>query len=84
MEPWRATAHVVGNKCEAWACVQAPQGAREEIAKHLGLKVEDVTVNVTLLGGAFGRKSMPDFVVEAAPLSKAMDGKPVVLLDARG
>jgi isoquinoline 1-oxidoreductase subunit beta len=34
-------------------------------------------VNVTLLGGAFGRKSMPDFAAEAALLSKAMDGKPV-------
>jgi len=36
-----------------------------------------VTVNVTLLGGGFGRKSKPDFVVEAAAVSKAMDGKPV-------
>jgi isoquinoline 1-oxidoreductase subunit beta len=36
-----------------------------------------VTVNVTLLGGGFGRKSKPDYAVEAALLSKAMDGKPV-------
>ena len=77
LEPPVATAKVTGNKCEAWACVQAPQGARDEIAQHLGFKEEDVTVNVTLLGGAFGRKSMPDFVVEAALLSKAMDGRPV-------
>jgi isoquinoline 1-oxidoreductase beta subunit len=45
--------------------------------KRLGLKNEDVTVNVTLLGGGFGRKSKPDFAVEAALLSKAVDGKPV-------
>jgi isoquinoline 1-oxidoreductase beta subunit len=36
-----------------------------------------VTVNVTLLGGGFGRKSKPDYAVEAALLSQAMDGKPV-------
>lgn len=77
MEPPAATAVVTGNRCEAWACVQDPQGAREVVAQHLGLKAEDVKVNVTLLGGAFGRKSMHDFVAEAALLSKAMDGKPV-------
>ena len=33
-------------------------GARRG-AKQLGLTVEEVTVNVTLLGGAFGRKSKP-------------------------
>ena len=32
---------------------------------------------MTLLGGGFGRKSKPDYVVEAALLSKAMDGAPV-------
>jgi isoquinoline 1-oxidoreductase beta subunit len=36
-----------------------------------------VTVNVTLLGGGFGRKSKCDYGIEAAVLSKAMDGKPV-------
>ena len=34
-------------------------------------------MHVTLLGGGFGRKSKPDYAVEAAALSKAMDGKPV-------
>jgi isoquinoline 1-oxidoreductase subunit beta len=38
-----------------------------------------VTVHVTLLGGGFGRKSKPDFAVEAAAVSSAMDGKPVKL-----
>src|SRR5204862_7355849 len=38
---------------------------------------EDVTVNVTLLGGGFGRKSKPDFVLEAALLSREMGGAPV-------
>jgi len=53
------------------------QEARDVVAKRLGMSADDVTVHVTLLGGGFGRKSMPDYAVEAAVLSKAMDGKPV-------
>jgi isoquinoline 1-oxidoreductase beta subunit len=77
MEPPTATARFVGKTCEIWTGVQAPQRAREVAAKHLGMKPEDVIVHVTLLGGAFGRRSMPDYIAEAALLSKAMDGKPV-------
>ncbi|HEY0525367.1 MAG TPA: xanthine dehydrogenase family protein molybdopterin-binding subunit [Stellaceae bacterium] len=73
MEPPSATAHVADGKCEAWACVQAPQVTRDEISQRLGLPESNVTVNVTLLGGAFGRKSKPDFVVEAALLSREMN-----------
>jgi isoquinoline 1-oxidoreductase beta subunit len=53
------------------------------IAKRLGMPVENVTVHVTLLGGGFGRKSKPDFGIEAAVLSKAMDGKPVKVVWTR-
>ena len=45
-------------------------------------KKEDVTVNVTLLGGGFGRKSFPDFAVEAAVLAKKT-GKPVKVVWSR-
>jgi isoquinoline 1-oxidoreductase beta subunit len=77
MEPPAAVARATGDKCEVWACVQAPQATAEIVAQHLGLKPADVTVHVTLLGGGFGRKSKPDFTAEAALLSRAMDGKPV-------
>src|SRR5260370_41108622 len=72
-----ATVRVADGKCEAWACVQSPGGTREGLAKKLGLKPEDVTVHVALLGGGFGRKSKCDFVLEAAGLSKEMGGAPV-------
>src|SRR3989449_1011950 len=77
MEPPAATARIVNGKCEAWGCIQSPQAARDLLAKRLGMPVENVTVNVTLLGGGFGRKSKPDFMLEAAVLSKAMAGAPV-------
>ena len=77
MEPPAATARIVDGRCEVWTCVQSPQAARTLVAKRLGLAEDNVTVNVTLLGGGFGRKSKPDYAVEAALLSKAMDGAPV-------
>ncbi len=77
MEPPAATARIANGKCEVWGCFQSPQAARDRAAKRLGMAVEDVTVYVTLLGGGFGRKSKPDYGIEAAVLSKAMDGKPV-------
>lgn len=76
MEPPAAVATVTKNACEVWAPTQNPQGARAELAKALGLTVEQVTVHVTLLGGGFGRKSKPDFIIEAALLSREV-GAPV-------
>jgi len=79
MECPAATARIVNGACEIWAPSQSPQAARDRVAKSLNLPAEKVTVNVTLLGGGFGRKSKADFVVEAAQASKAMNGAPVKL-----
>ncbi|MFC4873563.1 xanthine dehydrogenase family protein molybdopterin-binding subunit [Negadavirga shengliensis] len=71
IEPPAAIADWKKDFCEIWAPTQHPQWAREAVATALDMPVEQVKVNVTLLGGGFGRKSKPDFVVEAALLSKA-------------
>jgi isoquinoline 1-oxidoreductase subunit beta len=76
MEVPTAVAHWVAGTCETWAPTQNPQGARTTVAQVLGVNEADVTVNVTLLGGGFGRKSKPDYVAEAALLSR-MVGAPV-------
>jgi len=76
MEPVAATAQLSADGCEIWACSQTPQSAQGSVARELGLKPEQVKVHVTFLGGGFGRKSKPDFVVEAAILAKAL-GRPV-------
>ncbi len=77
MEPPAATARVnADGSCEVWACTQDPQTARDTVAATLGIDKEQVTVNVTLLGGGFGRKSKPDFIAEAAWLARET-GKPV-------
>jgi len=76
METPSATVSVTDAGCEVWAPVQSPGGTREDVAKTLGLPTEKVKVNVTLLGGGFGRKSKCDFVLEAALLSQTI-GAPV-------
>lgn len=83
LEPPAALVRIVDGAAEAWACTQAPQVTRARLADSLGLPPEKVKVNVTLLGGGFGRKSKPDFVVEAGLCSKAMDGAPVKLVWTR-
>ncbi len=82
MEPPNALAVFKDGKCEVWAPVQSPQWVRDSVTTSLGLKPEAVTVNVTLLGGAFGRKSKPDFVVEAALLAKET-GMPIKVIWTR-
>ena len=77
MEPPAAVVRIKDGKCEAWGCVQSPQAARDRLAKRLGIPAENVTVHVTLLGGGFGRKSEPDFFVEAGLLSQPVEGQPV-------
>jgi len=82
METPCALANFHDNTCEVWAPVQDPQGVRKSLADALAIDLKSVTVNITLLGGAFGRKSKPDFVVEAALISKNI-GAPVKVLWTR-
>jgi isoquinoline 1-oxidoreductase beta subunit len=82
MEPPVAVAEYRDGKVTAWAPTQSPQAVQETVAAILGIKKEDVTSHVTLLGGGFGRKSKPDQVAEAAVLSKKI-GKPVKVVWSR-
>lgn len=82
MEPPVAVAEYRDGKVLAWAPTQNPQAVQETISGVLGIKKEDVTCHVTLLGGGFGRKSKPDQVAEAAVLSKQL-GKPVKVVWTR-
>ncbi|MER2491295.1 molybdopterin cofactor-binding domain-containing protein [Catenovulum sediminis] len=71
MEPPAATAmfHTDGS-VEIWSCVQAPQAVQRKVSQVLAIDVSKVKVNVTLLGGAFGRKAQIDFTVEAVLLAQ--------------
>jgi len=70
MEPPVATARLTADGVEVWAATQNPQADQAEVARMLGLQPAQIQVHVTLLGGAFGRKSKPDFSSEAAYLAQ--------------
>ncbi len=82
MEPPAATAEWDGDDLKIWTSCQDPQVVQSTVAPYFGKKPEDIYVEVTLLGGAFGRKSKPDFAVEAALLARHM-GKPVKMVWTR-
>jgi len=82
MEPPAALASYSDGKVEAWTSTQNPQQARTDLAEILGIEYDNVRVNNALLGGAFGRKSKPDFVYEAALLAREL-GFPVKVIWTR-
>jgi isoquinoline 1-oxidoreductase subunit beta len=92
MEPGNCTAKYSANACELWAPTQVPQDCRDSVAQAVGLDPDQVKVNVTLMGGGFGRRLEHDYAVEAALVSKALgdakigdskDGTPVKVLWTR-
>jgi isoquinoline 1-oxidoreductase beta subunit len=68
--------------CLMYASTQNPQAAQQAVAQALGISPKEVRVEVTLLGSGFGRKSKPDYCVEAAILSKEA-GRPVHVMFTR-
>ncbi len=82
MEPPNTLAHVTEGKCVIWAPTQHPQWVKGTVAAALELDPGNVEVHVTLLGGAFGRKSKPDFATEAALISQKA-GVPIKLIWTR-
>jgi isoquinoline 1-oxidoreductase subunit beta len=82
MEPLVALAEFKDGKVTAWAPTQNPQAAQAIVSSELGIPKENVICHVTLLGGGFGRKSKPDYVAEAAVLSKKL-GRPVKVVWTR-
>jgi isoquinoline 1-oxidoreductase beta subunit len=79
MEPQNCTARYdESGRMELWAPTQYPKGGRELIARTLGIAEQDIHVNLTRIGGGFGRRLRNDFMVECAWIAREV-GKPVQL-----
>lgn len=83
MEPQNCTARVDGDKIEFWAPTQSRFGVFLAAVKGLGFKPQDVTINVTLLGGGFGRRAENDYALDAGFLAKTVPGTPVKVVWTR-
>jgi isoquinoline 1-oxidoreductase beta subunit len=73
MEPVNCTAHVHDDKCEIWGPIQGPDWIQDDISGQLKIPKENVTVNMTFLGGGFGRKAFTDYPHEAVMISKQVN-----------
>jgi isoquinoline 1-oxidoreductase subunit beta len=82
MEPLNCVAHWQGDKLEIWGPIQAPEWVQDYISKEMNLPRENVIVNLTFLGGGFGRKAFMDYPHEASVISKEI-GAPVQVVWTR-
>jgi len=82
MEPENFFAHVQGDKVELIGPTQTPDRARQETAALLGIPPENVSVEITRLGGGFGRRLRADYVMEAVEVSRAIQA-PVKVIWSR-
>jgi len=83
MEPMNCTAQVRDGKVEIWVPTQVPQMARAVAARVAGVPLGNVTVNLTLLGGGFGRRLEVDYVAQAVRVAMDCGAAPVQLLWSR-
>ena len=82
LEPVNATASYKDGAVEVWGPIQSVTACQGAVAHAAGCSADDVKVNVTFLGGSFGRKIVPDYVLQAVQASKAV-GRPVKLVRSR-
>lgn len=82
VETMDCVADVRADRCTIWAPTQAPNRLQKQVATLLGLAPEKVEVNVTMIGGGFGRRLAVDYALEAAEISRAAKA-PVQVLWSR-
>ena len=82
LEPQNCYAHVKKNEAHIIAPTQMPSGASRAVAAVTGLPRENIKVEMTRVGGGFGRRLTNDYVAEAALVSKKINA-PVRLLWSR-
>lgn len=83
LEPMNCTVQFDGDKATVWVPTQVPGLARQAAAKALGLNEDKVDMQLTYLGGGFGRRLEVDVVAQAASIAKAFQGRPVQLVWSR-
>ncbi|WP_413667930.1 molybdopterin cofactor-binding domain-containing protein [Mucilaginibacter sp. Mucisp86] len=82
MEPLNCVAYYQNDKIEIWGPIQAPDWVQGDISNKFKMPKEKVIVNMTFLGGGFGRKAFLDYTHEAVAISKEIGG-PVQVIWSR-
>jgi isoquinoline 1-oxidoreductase beta subunit len=80
MEPMNCIVSLTEEGCDVWAPTQGQELAFFALKQTFGLRDEQVRVNrAPYAGGGFGRRLLPDFILQAALVSKAA-GRPVKVI----
>ena len=82
MEPMNAFAHVQGDKAWIAAPMQSPGIIEPTIAASIGIPAENIEIEMTRMGGGFGRRAYSHYMIEAAMISKKVNA-PVKLMYTR-
>jgi isoquinoline 1-oxidoreductase subunit beta len=82
MEPMNCVVRLSPDACEIWNGEQFQSIDQPAVAQVLGMKPEQVKLNMLYAGGSFGRRANPqaDYVVEAVQVAKAIGGRAPVKL----
>lgn len=82
MEPMNCVVQLSADGCEIWNGEQFQTVDQMNVATLLGLKPEQVAIHMLYAGGSFGRRACKDsdYVLEAANIAKAIDGRAPVKL----
>ena len=77
MEPLNCTALINDDSAEVWVGHQATSVVLDMIAQDTGISKQNIKVNITYLGGGFGRRGEPDFLKKAVAVAMEMNGTPI-------
>lgn len=81
IEPPNFIAEVKGNQCELWGGLQLPKWTVDTVAKDCGIPAGNIKVNLTLMGGAFGRRLLCEFAIEAVKIAQQTEHPVKVIWD---
>lgn len=83
MEPMNCTVLVEENKAKVWVGQQAPFLVLNAVSKITGIRKKNIEVNITYMGGGFGRRAEMDWVQETARIANELQGTPIQLVWTR-
>lgn len=82
MEPMNFFAHVHGDQVDCAGPLQKPELTEHAISSRLGIPLENIHIEMTRLGGGYGRRSYAHWLIEAAVISQKMNA-PIKLIYSR-
>ncbi|MCO6360433.1 xanthine dehydrogenase family protein molybdopterin-binding subunit [Roseivirga pacifica] len=82
MEPMNFYAHVTADRAELAGPLQKPELTEQTLSVRLGMPVENINIQMTRLGGGYGRRSYAHWLLEAALISQKVK-KPIKLIYSR-